>query len=654
MKKHLYQRILEIITWIGGGILIFGALLDSLSNTISLITIPTVVLLSLCLIGAYILIAVLLHYKRITWTNNAGEAYRITRLGKKTTWSLAGIIILLWTGAIINSRGTAVSQQKKSIFSTNNPGFKVLILPFQEECELENKKYDIGQVIQKRLEDLSRKDAIHLQVHYLTDSIDFRNFTGGKADSIRKYHQADMIVYGSYSYSQCEGSTKDKICYNYIADYQNESLAAMRAQTEYKMQDFTGLDDIRKGTGQEHIDYVIYYIGGVSLVLKSEFSDALKKFQKIKNYKDNERIMGRIATCYFEMQLYQKALECFEVLLKIKPNEPGYLNNKGVMYLQIRKITEAKKCFEKVLTQDTNNVVVLQHMAVVNAKMRDTAKAKEYFDRIVQLLPKTECAIHKSLGYLHQNMGEMDKAKASFIQYLTLMDKYTYDATTAMELAGISLAISDTARSALYFRKAIEIDSTFVYGWIKLGEYYFKIREDYPQSIECFSQVVKLRPHHSIAWAILGMNYHKTKEPGKAIECIERSLALSDQSAFTQFLAAQIFADKNQYNRAIGCMKTSVQLAPDNDEYQLFLGLLYARTNDYQKAFDILKKWSTHCDDGFSYLLAELCAKLRQKKNTLHYLAQACKKTSDVKSFAKSNYAFDWLRNSPEFKAIVQ
>lgn len=656
MKKPFYQRFLQVTTWIGGGILLLGALLDSLSNTITLVTIPSAFLISLSLIGLYILTTILLHQKKIVWITSSGEAFRITSLGKQINYSLIGIIILLWIGAIVNyPESIKNNKEKKPIFSINTQGCKVLILPFQKECEFENKKYDIGQVIQKRLQDINRKDSLNLQVHYLTDSIDFNNFTVVKADSIRKYHAASLIVYGSYSYRQCEDNTTDKICFNYIADDSSENLEDMQTRTGYKMQTFTGLDDIRRGTGQENIDYVIYYIAGVSLSIKKEFSEALKKFQRIPFNRQDERILHKIATCYYEMKNYDKANEYLQALLNIKPNDYAYLNNKGVLYLVTNKIKNAKKCFEKILTQNPTEITALEHITLIYAALRDTIKENEYLDKIIKQLPLNKYSTYMRLGRIYFELGKVGKAKEYYVKLFAMIDSCDYDAEVATELGEISLRIGDTLRAFAYLRKAVEKDSTFSYALFKLGEYYSFIRQDPRQSLACFDKVVKLRPYDPIAWANLGMDYFQIKESDKAIECIERSLALSNQSTYTQYLAAQIYAENNQYIKAIDCMKRSIQISPYNYKYWFLLGNLYSCIKDYQKAFDCLK---TCCDLSkkceYSYTLAELSAKLRQKENALFYLAKACKEVSDIKMFAKSNYAFDWLWNNPDFKAIVQ
>ncbi len=652
MKKPLYQRLITIIYWIGGGILLLGALLDSVVNTLTLIDIPSAIVISLSLIGLYILVTVILRFIKIIWVNNEGEGYRVKKLGKEINFSLIGIIVLLWIGALIN-----YSQQPglpEPVFSQYDQGFKVLILPFHKECEYENKQYDIGQVIQKRLQERNIKESINLQVHYLTDSIDFNNFTAEKADSIRKYHAANMIVYGFYSYSQCEGNTSDKICYNYISDYKEENVREKWAHTEYRMQDFKGLDDIRKGTGQENIDYVIYYITGVSLSLKREFIEALNKFQKIKFDANDERMLNRIANCYYEMRMYDSALKYQKAVLKIRPNNSGYLSNIGASYVCTGKYSDATKYYAMALVKAPDDINCLRNLTFIYLEERDTAKAKEYFDRIVKLVPENDYCNYRELADVYSAMGKSDKANEVYCKYLNHFDSSVYDADDAIEKSKISLDIGDKIRAEKYLKKAVEIDSTYAYGWFKLGEYYLNIKENYLQSLVCLKRVVALHPYDAIAWAMLSIDYYNNNQPGKAIECIEKSLALTEQSAYALGIAAQVYAGTNQMGKAFDCIKKAISLSPNRLSSLKILGDLYLLNNETQKAFETFKKvWNLTKDYKYAYLLAQLAADLRNKKDALHYLTQACKMAPQIKIRAKNNKVLNWLWDTPEFNAIV-
>src|SRR6185295_14040433 len=92
-----YQRLLVRTSYVGLGFLAFGAVLDSVSNAISFISVPLVVVGTVLLSGVWGVLELAVKRGSLVWVNKDGVQRPVLRLGLQTRLPLAGALLLLWT-----------------------------------------------------------------------------------------------------------------------------------------------------------------------------------------------------------------------------------------------------------------------------------------------------------------------------------------------------------------------------------------------------------------------------------------------------------------------------------------------------------------------------------------------------------------------------
>lgn len=97
------------------------------------------------------------------------------------------------------------------------------------------------------------------------------------------------------------------------------------------------------------VDYILYYIetGLISLVIILVLNYSIKKWNKQK-----------------------KALEYYDNVLAINPDDVVSMNNKGAELTRQTRYMDAMKCFEKALKIDSGNAAALHNKNVIEQKLK--------------------------------------------------------------------------------------------------------------------------------------------------------------------------------------------------------------------------------------------------------------------------------------------
>ncbi|MDC9723431.1 MAG: hypothetical protein PSN34_11775, partial [Urechidicola sp.] len=168
------------------------------------------------------------------------------------------------------------------LFDKNDKRYKLMIIPFNQECNYKGALNDIGKVIEMRLEDLSKKDSLNLNVRYIDTLTPNKSKTdstwAGYFERIMKENYANQIIYGATRENNCTSSSFNEICINYIIDI-DRSLKHKSENTNYKFYS-TSREAITQGKLQENIDFVIYMNAIYSLDIEN-ISKGLKYVNKI-------------------------------------------------------------------------------------------------------------------------------------------------------------------------------------------------------------------------------------------------------------------------------------------------------------------------------------------------------------------------------------
>ena len=573
MNKPLYQKIIEVGGWMIGGTMILGAFLDGIANAVSLINLKVSSIITISLIVFYLVLQYFFKNRRMVWVSDSGQILNIIRLSKKLKYTILGALILLWIPVIFNFQSESKKYSKiiqnKPIFDLPDTSFKILILPFDKECDYQGTKYDIGKVVSKRLEILSTQDTLNLKSQYLSAFNNFNNFTPQQADSLMIFHHADLIIYGSYSLKECENGKTGKICFNYRTDTRKWNFQKKQNNSKYKTVDFQGIEAIRNGIGQEDIEYIIYYISGLSAWESNKFLKSNQLFQKIKNYPQSEIILFYLGYNYTALKQYDNAKRLYFELLKLNPKFHRAWCNLGVVYRELKEYKKAKECYQFEISYNPTYPDSWLNLGCIYLKTGDNRDAELCFLKAIELdtsgLTLTKALYN--LGMLYKVSG---RTKDSIEMFEALIDIDSVDYEALIELLTLCKEVKDWEKSKIYTEKAIKISPKNDTLWNHLIVVYKNLKK-YDKAKECAAVTLKLNPKNEKAYYNLGLIDYELKNNKKAIENYKKALELNPKYVFALVNLGVIYYESNEFIESKKYIKRAVEFNPKDTIAQNYL-----------------------------------------------------------------------------------
>lgn len=196
---------------------------------------------------------------------------------------IGGLVVIL-LGVFIfidgnkNFKPPKISNSSEPLFDEYDMRYRIMIIPFDEECEYQGSMKDIGKVIELRLEQLNKKDSLNIHVRYVPEFVVKKE----KKDSswegffkrIARVNNADQLIYGAIREENCTNSGLDEICINYVFSGQQKWVNKL-GKTGYNFQP-ASRGDLTQGKLQGDIDFHIY--------MNAFFSLDINKYDKKLSY----------------------------------------------------------------------------------------------------------------------------------------------------------------------------------------------------------------------------------------------------------------------------------------------------------------------------------------------------------------------------------
>jgi len=114
------------------------------------------------------------------------------------------------------------------------------------------------------------------------------------------------------------------------------------------------------------------------------------------------------------------------------------------------------------------------------------------------------------------------------------------------------------------------------YAWFRTG--------DYAKTITLLSRVTLNNPEDIWAWNLLGESQRLAKQPGRAVQTLERASSVGRSSYATFFLLGEAYRDTGRLDRAIAGYREAVRLQPEFARGWFELGAASIRIGEIEEA----------------------------------------------------------------------
>ncbi len=187
------------------------------------------------------------------------------------------------------------------------------------------------------------------------------------------------------------------------------------------------------------------------------------------------------------------------------------------------------------------------------------------------------------------------------------------------------------------------------YGW------YLGLMGRFDESLRRLQRAQELDPLSETINSAIGIIFHWSRQPERAIEQFRKVLELSPDYHIANSFLAEAYEQKGDFASAVATIKSLPQAA--NDPLTLLtVGYVYAKSGEHDKALEVLNELERRSNQEYVPTLnfAQIYAGLGDTEQSLALLDQACNERSPWMIFLKVDPKFDPLRSDPRFQDILR
>jgi len=120
----------------------------------------------------------------------------------------------------------------------------------------------------------------------------------------------------------------------------------------------------------------------------SQYQDAKKTYDRVlKLSPNNPGVLNNRGNTYYELERYDEALADYNLLVKLKPDHPTALTNRGIVYVKLERYDEALTDFNRSLELRPDGPDTLTNRGIVYVKLERYDEALTDFNRSLELRP---------------------------------------------------------------------------------------------------------------------------------------------------------------------------------------------------------------------------------------------------------------------------
>ena len=176
---------------------------------------------------------------------------------------------------------------------------------------------------------------------------------------------------------------------------------------------------------------------------------------------------------------------------------------------------------------------------------------------------------------------------------------------------------------------------------------------------EAIAEIEKARELDPLSLAIntgVGHVLYLSRQYDKAIEEYKRAIELDPSFMATHVWFGRPYLEKGLFAEAIAELETAVRLSGESTLALSMLGHGLASARREGDAFQILEKLKKRAEKEYvpSYWIAVIYNGFKDKEQTMAWMWKAFEERSSWLVWSKVEPRFDWLREYPEFKSLME
>ena len=302
-----------------------------------------------------------------------------------------------------------------------------------------------------------------------------------------------------------------------------------------------------------------------------------------------------IGTLYAETNRADKALEAYNTILQVEPNDATALLYKGTLLGQQGQANDAMATYTLLLQRDPNNSIARKAAMDLLEKQSSDAPIRQFGNSLPQ-----DALVQGAIGELFHRRKQFEPAKEYYLRSLTLRDN---QANVYANLGAVYQALNDGDNAQKAFQKAAVLDPKNT-TYQQLGSQVADARqaESYQQaltlqqqdkfaeSLPLLTSLVKQAPGNADYQASYGVALQQTGKLTEAVAAYDKAIALTPKNAMFHYSLGTARHQMKQYAPAKTAYKKALELDPSLTDAKEALAML-EKSNATQALSDATKAY---------------------------------------------------------------
>lgn len=364
-------------------------------------------------------------------------------------------------------------------------------------------------------------------------------------------------------------------------------------------------------------DAQVYSNYGIVLAVQSRPNEAEAAFKKSIQLNPNDaQVYFNYGILLATQNRQTEAEKAYQKSIDLNPNDAVVYNSYGVLLAAQNRFTEAEKAYQKYIELNPNNALVYGNYGNLLARQNRQKEAEAAYKKSIELNP-SDANVYKSYAILLKNLNRLPEAESAYKKSIQLKND---DAEVHKNYGILLVSLNRPAEAEVAYKRAIELNPSDPYVYNSYG--------------------ILLATQSRLADAEV---------------VYKKSLDISTSNGLVYSNYGNLLARMGRSEEAEAMYKKAIELLPKDNNVYTNYGSLLETLNRLSEAEMIYKKAIELNANNFRahFYIASIKARQNLPSEALEWLGKALEKGYQNFDTINKSTAFDSLRETPEFKALI-
>jgi superkiller protein 3 len=377
-------------------------------------------------------------------------------------------------------------------------------------------------------------------------------------------------------------------------------------------------------------------------------ADAVQKAElALQKFAAHELLLNAAAEAFSDAENFSRALEIYETLARLKPNDAYYQVKLAENYLRFERDADALAAARKALEMEPKHHLAYFYIGKIYYELGQHEEAANAFQKSVEINPQFSDALY-FLGLSESLRGKDDPAIKAFRQALEI-EPQNFDFNRQL---GSTLGKAKRPEEAIVFlKKAVELKPKDFEAVTALGTTYAELAQ-FDEAVKYLMIADQLKPGNQIINMFLGVARSRQQMAPRIGEMIAYAKE-NPQDLNVRLHLIQNLTYNRRFSEAEPYFEEILKMNPKDVRVYELIATLRVETGNYEKAVEAYRKALELGESPAAYLGLGF---VYEKKGQIEEAMRAYEKVFEIKPDTPNImkiYA-DFLRNNGKRREALE